>query len=213
MVVATVFANVLFFLSNALNSSTPLSDALLDLRSSTPFASGILHWNLHFQSSVEIVLVLLAMVQVPIMLFAKPYFLYQRQKRQDRYSTLTEPSQVSMPIKTACLLRLLIFLKIIIKDTKKTESTQESNFEILNSRVSVPTLMEMTLKSSMPRSRPRSQLDTDTGMVTDHSRWETSWSTKPSTLSSSFSDAFRTLLLTFVYGLFLSLMLVSFSIL
>ncbi|CAI2348520.1 unnamed protein product [Caenorhabditis sp. 36 PRJEB53466] len=45
------------------------------------------------QSTVEIILVVLAMVQVPIMLFAKPFFLYQREKQQTRYRTLVEPSQ------------------------------------------------------------------------------------------------------------------------
>ncbi|ULU02278.1 hypothetical protein L3Y34_002083 [Caenorhabditis briggsae] len=40
------------------------------------------------QATIEIVLVILALVQVPIMLFAKPWLLYQREKKQTRYSTL-----------------------------------------------------------------------------------------------------------------------------
>ncbi|CAD30450.1 V-type proton ATPase 116 kDa subunit a 1 [Caenorhabditis elegans] len=44
------------------------------------------------QATIEIILVVLALVQVPIMLFAKPYFLYRRDKQQSRYSTLTAES-------------------------------------------------------------------------------------------------------------------------
>ncbi|UMM24894.1 hypothetical protein L5515_004911 [Caenorhabditis briggsae] len=40
------------------------------------------------QATIEIVLVILALVQVPIMLFVKPWLLYQREKKQTRYSTL-----------------------------------------------------------------------------------------------------------------------------
>ncbi|CAB3403407.1 unnamed protein product [Caenorhabditis bovis] len=45
------------------------------------------------QATVETILVIVAILQVPIMLFGKPYFLYKRAKRQARYQTLTDDRQ------------------------------------------------------------------------------------------------------------------------